>query len=104
MAEAITAVWGVYNRESELVMLKPYDCTDNGWPEGYTVQRLPLATPELLADAARYRYCKRVAPDRLAMFAWKYPAGCAFSADYPDEAIDAAITQSTTEGATDDHR
>lgn len=55
MHEPITAVWGVYNRARELVMLKPYDCTDNGWPEGYTVERLPLATPEMVEfiNAAR---------------------------------------------------
>lgn len=49
MAEPIRAVWGVYNCARELVMLKPYDCTDNGWPEGYTVERLPLATPEMVS-------------------------------------------------------
>lgn len=53
MPEPITAVWGVYNRARELVMLKPYDCTDNGWPEGYTVERLPIATPEMVADKER---------------------------------------------------
>jgi hypothetical protein len=45
------------------------------------------------ADAVRYRWLRRVAPEGVAAIAWRVPAACKHGADEVDACVDAAMSK-----------